>query len=66
MEKTKIEIVGKKYLEKGKVIPRYITFICKKCGNVWGVNTEWSENNMLTEKDLVCRQCAYINKYRNS
>jgi hypothetical protein len=58
MEILEIEIVSKEELSRANIFPRYVTFKCEKCGNVWGVNTEWSENHTLTKKDLVCRKCA--------
>jgi hypothetical protein len=63
MKNIEIEIVDKKVLEKERIIPRYITFVCKNCGNVWGVNTMWSVNHTLTKNDLICRKCAYEKAY---
>jgi hypothetical protein len=58
MGSKEIEIFSKDVLMDGNIFPRYITFKCKNCGNVWGVNTEWSENHTLMQKDLICRKCS--------
>lgn len=44
MNNNAIDVVDQNVLHKLSIYPRYITFRCERCGNIWGVNVEGREN----------------------